>query len=256
MNELSLYSTKPSSTFTQRLRDEEPTCGVSQVRNIGQGERICSMVGGAILVLGGLPRGKILRTLIGGALLYRGITGHCHCYQALGLDTSDHPDHTAVPAQQGIKVEHSITINRPADELFAFWRSVENLPQVMRHLETVEEVDRQRSRWSAKGPLGKIVAWEAEIINERESELIAWRSLPGGDIETAGSVHFRQLENDRGTAVVVSMKYNPPAGKLGATVASLLGSGLARELEDDMRRFKSHMETGEVPTTEGQPSGE
>ena len=99
------------------------------------------------------------------------------------------------------------------------------------------------------------VEWDAEIFNERDKELIAWRSLPGGDIETAGSVHFQPLGEGRGTAVNVSMKYNPPGGKLGDAVASLLGSGLARQIKDDLHRFKSIMEAGEFPSTEGQPRG-
>ena len=114
----------------------------------------------------------------------------------------------------------------------------------MRHLWHVEAQDGGRSQWIAKGPLGTTVQWQAEILNEREPELIAWRSLPGGDVETAGSIHFKPLTDDRGTALTISMKYNPPAGKSGATLASLLGSGLQQELDEDLRQFKTALETG------------
>jgi uncharacterized membrane protein len=193
--------------------------------------------------------------LLGAGLLHRGATAHCYVYDFLGVDTAEHNPATAVPAQEGVKVEHTIAVNLPAEQLFAFWRDVENLPRAMRHLKHIEALDRQRSHWVAEGPLGVTVEWDAEIFNERENELIAWRSLPGGDLETAGSVHFRPLGEGRGTAISVSMKYNPPGGKLGASIASLLGSGLEHEMAEDLRRFKSVMEAGEAPTTHGQPRG-
>jgi uncharacterized membrane protein len=152
-----------------------------------------------------------------------------------------------VPAQQGVKLEKTIIIERPAADLYRFWRRLENLPQVMRHLKSVQSIDSQHSRWVAEGALGKDLEWDAEIINEREDEMLAWRSLPGGDIETAGSVHFRQLENDRGTEVVVSVKYNPPVGKMGAHLATLLGEGLEQKLNEDLETFKQTMETGMAP---------
>lgn len=218
--------------------------------NVSQGERWISCLGGSALILAGLSRrnwsGLLLAT-VGGALAYRGWTGHCHGYDALGISTAQRGPATTVPAHQGVKVEKAFAVNRTPSELFRFWRDVTNLPRVMRHLISVEEIDAHRSRWKAKGPLGMKVEWEAEIFNEREPELIAWRSLPGGQIETAGSIHFQSLPHDRGTAVIVSMKYNPPAGKIGAKIASLLGSGLDQELEEDLRRFKSVMETGEAP---------
>lgn len=229
-----------------------------QAQNISELERSGSILGGAALLLAGLKRGKLgglMMGIMGGSLLYRGIKGHCHCYEALGIDTSEHGPATAVPAGQGAKVEKTITVNRSPEELYAYWRDIENLPRVMRHLERVEALDANRSRWVAKGPLGKSVEWEAEVYREREPELIAWRSLPDSEVETAGSVHFKSLGHDRGTSVAVSMKYNPPAGKVGVTVAWLLGSGLEQELQEDLRRFKNAMEAGEVPTTDGQPHG-
>jgi uncharacterized membrane protein len=227
-------------------------------QNVSDGERFGSMAAGALLLLTGLPRGGlrgIVSILAGGGLLYRGITGHCHLYEALGVDTAERSPATAVPAHQGVKVEQTIAIQRSPAELYAFWRNLQNLPRVMRHLSSIEPLEGQRSRWVARGPMGSSVQWDAEIINERENELIAWRSLPGGDVETAGSVHFRPLNGDRGTAVAVSMKYNPPAGKVGHWLASLLGSSLQQELDEDLRAFKSLMETGAVVTTENQPRG-
>ncbi len=227
-------------------------------QNVGSTERTLSKVGGAALVLAGLTRGRwngLLLSLAGGGLLYRGFTGHCYAYQALGIDTADQSPNTVIPSQSGTKVEQSITINRPIHELYSFWREVENLPQIMRHLQSVEAINTKRSRWVAQGPMGITVDWEAEIFNEQEPELIAWRSLPDSQVATAGSIRFKELENDRGTAVTVSLKYDPPGGKVATALAWLLGRDAEQEIEEDLRRFKSKMETGEIPTTEGQPSG-
>jgi uncharacterized membrane protein len=200
-------------------------------------------------------RGGLLITALGGAFAYRALTGHCKGYAALGLDTAHHNDATVIPAEQGCKVEKSFVVNRTPAELYSFWREVENLPKVMRHLEKVESLDRGRSHWIAAGPFGKQAEWDAEIFNDVENETIAWRSLPGSEVDTAGSVRFKALPHDRGTAVTVSLKYNPPAGKLGAWAAKLTGQGLSGMIAEDLRSFKQYMETGELPSTAGQSSG-
>jgi uncharacterized membrane protein len=244
--------TKPVAGFHSAADSRrDSSCGRQAPQNISQREKFISMAAGGGLLIAGLSRGKaggLLLGLCGAALAYRGWTGHCQAYQMLGVDTSRHNPAVGVPAQQGYKVQRTLTIHRTAEDLFAYWRDLKNLPRVMRHLKSVDIVDEHRSRWTASGPLGVSVHWEAEIFNEREPELIAWRSLPGAPLETAGSVRFSPQPHDRGTAVTVSMKYNPPAGKVGATIASLLGSDVEQELDEDLRRFKSMMEAGEIPT--------
>jgi uncharacterized membrane protein len=126
----------------------------------------------------------------------------------------------------------------------------------MRHLEAVTPLDERTSHWVVKGPRDLPIEWDAEIFQERENEMIAWRSLPGGDIDTAGSVHFKELGEGRGTALTFSLKYNPPGGKVGAAISWLMGRGVDSMIAEDLRRFKSAMEAGEAPTTEGQPRGE
>jgi uncharacterized membrane protein len=194
-----------------------------------------------------LFRGKLsglFLTAMGGGLLYRGMTGRCQCYQAFGINTASRHDATAVPAQQGDKVEQSVTIRRPPHELYRFWRNLENLPRVMQHLKQVETIDNKRSHWIAQGPLGRDVEWDAEIINERENELIAWRSLPDAEMQTAGSVHFQPARQEGATELIVSLKYNPPGGNVGATVASWLGAGMERKLAEDLQNFKHAIESG------------
>ncbi len=125
----------------------------------------------------------------------------------------------------------------------------------MSHLESVTELTEARSSWTAKAPFGAHVSWEAEITQDIAGEIIAWRSLEGSDVNHAGSVAFTALSHGRGTDLKVVLAYEPPAGRLGAAVAKLFGEEPEQQLREDLRRFKQRMETGEVASTEGQPSG-
>ncbi|MCP9494051.1 MAG: DUF2892 domain-containing protein [Pyrinomonadaceae bacterium MAG19_C2-C3] len=227
--------------------------------NVGSTERTISTVGGAALALYGLSRGSlagIAIAAIGGGLIYRGTTGHCNVYEAINVDTA-HGKHggVSVPGNSGIKVEKSITINKPASELYKYWRNFENLPRFMDHLESVTVSGEKNSHWVAKAPAGTTVEWDAEIINEKENELIAWRSLEGADVDNAGSVRFEEATGGRGTVVKVSIEYNPPGGIVGATIAKLFGEEPNQQVQEDLRRFKQVMETGARSTTEGQSAG-
>lgn len=229
-------------------------------QNVGQAERQLSAVAGGGLILFGLLRGKLsglLAALGGGALLYRSLTGHCHVYGAMGVSTADpRGPATAVPAHEGYKIEKILMIYRSPEELYRFWSNFENLPQIMKHLKSVTPVGENRWRWVAQGPLGSTVEWDAEVYGQREGEMIAWRSLPGAQVDTAGSVHFEPGPTGRGTRMRVSLKYNPPAGKVGAVISSILGADVDTQVEQDLQRFKQVMEAGEALTTEGQPSGQ
>ncbi len=230
--------------------------------NVGEKERLVSAIGGGALAVYGLTRGSIsgiVLALIGGGLAYRGITGHCNMYEAMDMSTADEglrrSRGVSVPGERGTKVEKSITINRSPEELYRFWRNFENLPRFMDHLESVKTTGDKRSHWVAKAPAGTTVEWDAEVINEKENELIAWRSLEGADVDNAGSVRFERASGDRGTVVRVTLEYDPPGGSLGAIVAKLFGEAPDQQIEEDLRRFKQVMEAGERPTTEGQSSG-
>ncbi len=125
----------------------------------------------------------------------------------------------------------------------------------MSHVQEVRVTDPTHSHWIVSGPAGTSVEWDAEVYNEKENELIAWRSLEGADVDNAGSVRFESAPDGRGTLVRVSVKYDPPAGVVGATVAKLFGENPEQQIDEDLRRFKQVMEAGEVVTTEGQSSG-
>jgi len=154
-----------------------------------------------------------------------------------------------------VRVEKSITINRSPEECYSFWRSFENLPKFMLHLESVRPTGDRRTHWVARGPAGVKVEWDAEITDERPNESISWRSLESADIDNAGTVHFERAPGNRGTIVRVSMYYSPPAAGIGSTLASILGQHPEQEIAKDLQRFKQVLETGEVVKTEGQSAG-
>ncbi|HEY6399892.1 MAG TPA: SRPBCC family protein [Blastocatellia bacterium] len=154
-----------------------------------------------------------------------------------------------------ICVAQAVTVNRPPEDLYRFWRDLQNLPRFMKHVESVRETGNRRSHWVAKAAAGRTVEWDAEITEDRPNELIAWRSLEGADVDNIGSVRFERAPGGRGSIVRVEMRYNPPASALGATVARLFGENPEWQVKDDLRRFKQLIETGEIITTEGQPAG-
>ncbi|HLJ96849.1 MAG TPA: SRPBCC family protein [Gemmataceae bacterium] len=219
--------------------------------NVGNVERWLSLVGGGILALWGLQRGTLggmAAAVAGGSLAYRGLSGHCPLYSSLGMSSARRGPATTIPAGQGVKAEETTMIQRRPEELYRYWRNLENLPRFMHHVESVQ-VQGDRSHWVVKGPFGTRVEWDAEIYNENPNEMIAWRSLPGATVDSAGSVHFTPAAGNRGTDVRVVLKYNPPAGRLGIRLAGLLGQDPERQIREDLQRFKQLMETGEAATT-------
>ena len=154
-----------------------------------------------------------------------------------------------------LTLHKSIQINRPPDEIYRFWRNLENLPRFMSGLESVRAIDDRQSHWVAIGPAGKRVEWDAEIVLEEPNHLIEWRSLEGSDIRHRGSVRFEPAAGGRGTFVKVEMAYDPPGGSFGAGIAKLFGRAPEQQIHEDLHRLKQLLETGEIVTTEGQPSG-
>ena len=234
----------------------DDNCGA----NINEKERLISLAGGSLLALYGLSRrswGGVGLALAGAALLHRGLTHHCKLYAALGIDTSGH-DHDesvdefkpSIPVKHGKVVEKSVIIDKPRAELYAFWRNFENLPRFMTHLEEVRVLDERRSHWVAKAPAGTTIAWDAAITDERENEVIAWHSSRDSVVHNTGSVRFHDAPDGQGTEVKVVLQYIPPGGAVGTAVAKMWGEEPVLQIDEDLRRFKQLMETGEVPTDE------
>jgi uncharacterized membrane protein len=214
--------------------------------NVAPLERIASAFGGAGLVAHGLSRGSwtgLGLAAIGGGLLYRAFSGHCATYAAIGVDTAGlyAAGKGLSSVSNGIKVDRSITVARPVEELYRLWRDIERLPTIMRHLKSVEDTGGKRSHWTTAGPLGTCVEWDAEVFNERENELIAWRSLENSDIGTAGSVRFKRVPG--GTEIHVQLSYDVPGGWAGSALASLFGESPEKQVDDDLRQFKEYVES-------------
>lgn len=214
--------------------------------NVGQGERFASMVAGGALALWGLRRrslGGLILAAAGAALGWRGVTGHCRLYDALGVD---HAASGTIEGNLGVKIERSVTVDVPRSQVFRIWRNFTNLPRIMSHLERVEALTPTRSRWVLKPLAGTPVEWDAEIINETPDELIAWRALGNDLVDHAGSVRFEPVQGGRSTLVSVSLQYAPPGGGLGHAVASLFGEDAGRQIDDDLRAFKHAVESGRL----------
>lgn len=154
-----------------------------------------------------------------------------------------------------LEVKRSVTVMRSREEVYAFWRDLGNLPRFMQHLEAVTTTGDRRSHWVAAAPAGTTVEWDAEILEDRAGERIAWRSVDKSDVRNEGVVRFTDAPADRGTEVHVELRYDAPAGKAGAAVAKLFGEEPGVQIRDDLRRFKQVMETGEVLLSDGSPGG-
>lgn len=221
--------------------------------NVSRPERwISALAGGAAIAYALKERtiGGLATAAAGSALVFRGITGHCPVYGMLHVSTArgsaGGDTKTALGGRRGVHVTESIVIDRPIDEVYGFWRNLENLPRAMTHLASVTMLGDNRSHWVARGPFGTSLAWDAETLNEVPNKVIAWESLEGSDVISAGSVNFDRTR-DGGTQLTVHLQYSAPGGKLGAAVASLLGESPSQQIKADLRRVKEMMESGAAP---------
>lgn len=243
---------RASDAGTQRARLDSTYMDAGRLydgpTSLSDAENWLALGSGALLLLVGASRRSIVGALLAASsapLLYRGITGH---WPTLGNgSTQSDSTKTALGGDCGMHVRESIRLEVPLPEVYVFWRRLENLPRFMTHLDRVTEISDGKSHWVAVGPAGLDVEWDAEIINEVENKLIAWRSLPGSDVVTAGSVNFDAARAGRSTQVSVHLQYAPPAGKAGALIASLFGREPSQTIREDLRHFKQLLEAGETP---------
>jgi uncharacterized membrane protein len=221
--------------------------------NVGSIERFASSLVGVTLITAGLARrnlGGLAAAIGGAALIKRGVSGHCGVYERLGVNRAD--GHRAARPhdyfERGIHVEESVTIERPLHEVFEFWRNLENLPRFMGHVKQVRVLDGQRSHWTVKGPAGEI-EWDAEIINLEPYRLISWKTLPGAEVDNAGTVVFRGAAGGRATRLRVVLDYLPPTGRAGLDIARLMGESPDAQISDDLRRLREILEARKAPKT-------
>lgn len=249
--------------------------GAKQSVNVGKVERIASILAGGVLLYkvfkdlsdkqksfsysssdttydptetfysdtskkpkGNSDKMKIAMAVAGGFLAYRGITGHCDVYKLAGKRKL--PD-----TVKNINIRALVTVNKPRQEVYDFWRKLSNLPLFMKHLKSVEVIDEQKSHWEAKIP-GDVIKleWDAEIVKEIEGELISWNSLPHASIHNAGKVEFRDAD-ENGTEIKVVITYRAPFGDVGEGITSLFNPMFEKMIKNDVKNFKRFIETGE-----------
>lgn len=233
----------------QAENDFSPSEGSTNEINVGYNERIISAALGGYLFSSGLgnltrnPLGGLLKTAIGGFLLYRGTSGNCPMYSAMGKTKG-------VSHTRAINIRTSLIVNKPKDEVYAFWRKLENLPLFMQHLATVTEIDQKHSHWEAviPGNIGKI-KWNAEIVKEEPGYMIGWQSVPNATINNAGKVVFHDALGGQGTELEVVISYQPPAGEIGSGMAKLLNPVFEKIIRQDVMNFKEYIETKHNPKT-------
>jgi uncharacterized membrane protein len=213
---------------------------------------------GGLLLLYGLKHRSFLGGLLAVAgvdLMAKGLLGH-HVPAAFGIpDPAPGRRGQPIPYQLGVQMRKSICVGVSREKAYSFVRDLQTMPKYMKHVKSVTPLADQRSHWIAEGPGGTPIEWNAALISDIPGELIAWKSEPGADVDSAGSIRFSEAGQDRGTLIRVSMQYMPPAGTLGAVIARLFGKDPTWDLSQDLRRLKQILETGEVSTIEGQSRG-
>jgi uncharacterized membrane protein len=163
-------------------------------------------------------------------------------------DTDEAIAQTGIESRGDTLFARSVTINRPHDELFAYWRDFTNLPRFMDNVERIDVLDDRRTHWVVRAPAGRVVEWDAIITDETPGEMIAWASAEGSEIANSGRIAFRDA-GARGTVVTATINYDPPGGAIGKVIAKLFQREPAVQARRDLRRFKQLMETGEIATS-------
>lgn len=238
----------------QRQNDIQRQSRQFEQNEIDDLQRGISVFGGMLGLLYFVRNRKpsgVLAGMVGAAFMYRGITGRSLLYESL-----DALDINPIGSKDGsLHLKRAVTINRPRQEIYDYWHTLENLPRIMHHVESVRTIGERRTHWVVNISPGLTLEWDAEIVEDREGERIVWRSLPDATVAHEGSVRFADAPGDRGTELIVAMSYRPPLGMAGAVVEKLHKAVTEQQIKEDLRRFKQTMETGVQATTQGQPSG-
>lgn len=217
--------------------------------NVSNAERALSVGLGILLLLTGIrrirkrPLNSLVRLGVGYGLLFRGASGVCPVYKKLDIDGTK---------ADAINIRTQLIINKPRQEVYAFWRKLEDLPRFMRHISSIKLIDEKRSRWEVNVPQINPVAvkWDAEIVKDEPEQLLSWQSLPGSMIENAGKVEFRDALGNRGTELKIAITYRPPAGNIGSGVSRLMNPLFEKMIKEDLLNVKQFIEMRGMPIAE------
>jgi uncharacterized membrane protein len=229
-----------------------PATGSSNI-NVGPVERVASVLVGTAAAVYGLrqiskPYGIAL-ALTGAQLVYRGATGYCMVNKAIGRNSN-----TTIRKTAPMEIQHTLIVNKPKSEVYAFWRNLENLPLFMKHLQKVEEEDSVNSIWRAHVP-GHVgtISWRAVITEDIPNQSLIWSSKPGSTVDTAGEVHFSDRA-DNSCELRIRMTYRLPAGDIGTLAGKLFSPAVEKMISEDLQRFKTLMESGEFSALQNEVS--
>lgn len=217
-----------------KLRSGKFSIEKQHYENIGLNERLVSMLLGGVLMGRGITRPFKAPFLYGTYLAYRGFTGRCLLYEKLGIDSSK---------PRAVNIRGEFVIDRPAGEVYAYWRNLSNLPGSIEHLLHVESIDENLSKWKAQ-VMGNLLSldWNAEIVKDEPGRLIGWRSASGSFLHHVGRVEFSALPDQQSTLLKVVLSYHPPAGGLGMGLARLLNPYFESMLKKEIKSFKHVIE--------------
>lgn len=248
----------PDRLRPDRLHESLPALPAARS---GPAERWVAILGGTALGLAGVRRGDwagVALAALGGGLFLAGAAG-----LPVGQPVRRVRD-AALPEVAGLlsamdrtptTTQANVTISAPPEKIFRFWRNFGNLTKLFGHLDAVEVLSDTESCWRAHGPGGLRVVWHSALDRVRENELIAWHTLEDADLPHRGSFLLKPAPGGRGTEVRLTLVYRPPAGQGGRAVARLFGAAPEQQAREALRRLKTIMETGGIPTVAGQPHG-
>lgn len=228
-----------------------------QRTNVGAVERIVSVTAGGLLIAPMIKKrslGSAVGAICGADLIWRGVTGRSPAYRALGVNTAIANKPGSQVSETAPHVTQSITIGKPPEELYAFWHEPENMSRIMPDFVKVSFTADGVSHWKMNGPGKQVFEWESRQETEDSGRKLSWQSLPGTELPNHGSVEFHPAPNSLGTEVTLRMQFDPQMGRLGAQLARVLHTIPRAIAGQTLRRFKSVMETGEIPTLEHNPS--
>ena len=224
-------------------------------QTLGGAERALSVAAGGLLAGWGVRRGGVLgwvAGIAGAVLVTRGLVGEAPVRRALTPSPLEDEEARRRGWKSAAAVSWAVTIDRPRQELYDFWRDFSNLPEIMEYVEKVDVIDETHSEWSVKGPAGVTIKWNALVTEDIPGQRIGWASDENARVKNTGWVEFRDAAHGRGTEVRALILYEPPAGQAGRAVAKLLHREPGIQMRRDLRRFKQLMEAGEIPVNQPQ----
>lgn len=234
------YSQQEAERLANIRKNEKHNSLIPGIKaNVSTLERILMVAAGSFLLYRSLSGKKknITGGIAAGGMLARGISGYCPVY-----DVTNNKGGWLKSANVNIRT--SIVINKPIAEVYDFWRKLENLPKFMKHLESVNEIDKLTSEWKAKGPAGiGSLSWKAQILMDEKNKMLSWHSLPESTVDNAGKVYFKDLDGSTGLDITIS--YHAPLGVAGEAAAKLVNPLFGRMVKNDIENLKTYLETGE-----------